>query len=124
MENRKQTFRGRRCKAQDPYERVYKTEELISDFDNLASESRQFGTDWIYNFDKLQKCDLLKEDESDAYSTVLLLAQRIGPHQFSGNVPLGSGNRRPGQYSGRYYTESDAGLLTETNQEIIAEDDT
>jgi len=47
-----------------PYEKVYKTEESISDFDNLASESIQFGTDWIYNFDKLQACDLLWEEDS------------------------------------------------------------
>ncbi|KKN59017.1 hypothetical protein LCGC14_0546420 [marine sediment metagenome] len=47
-----------------PYERLHKTEESISDFENLAFESTQFGTDWIYNFDKLQNLDLLKEDQS------------------------------------------------------------
>jgi len=47
-----------------PYEKEYKTEVEISDFDNLATESTQFGSDWIYNFDKLQYCSLLWDDES------------------------------------------------------------
>ncbi|KKM73838.1 hypothetical protein LCGC14_1406410, partial [marine sediment metagenome] len=47
-----------------PYEKLHTVENSVSDFENLASESTQFGTDWIYNFDKLQNVALLKEDES------------------------------------------------------------
>lgn len=66
----------------------------------------------------------LKEDENQAWSTVLISLSRISPPTFTGNVPLGSGNKRPGTYTGRFYTEADNGLLTETNQDIVVEDDT
>jgi hypothetical protein len=47
-----------------PYEKIDKQENTISDFDNLARESTMFGTDWVYNFNKLRNCDLLWEEES------------------------------------------------------------
>ncbi|KKK99695.1 hypothetical protein LCGC14_2630160, partial [marine sediment metagenome] len=48
-----------------PYERLHTTVNSVSDLSNLASESTQFGTDWIYNFDKLKNIDILfKEGES------------------------------------------------------------
>ncbi|KKM07337.1 hypothetical protein LCGC14_1734960, partial [marine sediment metagenome] len=48
-----------------PYEKLHTVKTSVSDFSNLASESTQFGTDWIYNFDKLKNIDLLfKEGES------------------------------------------------------------
>ncbi len=47
-----------------PYEKLRTTVTSVSDFSNLASESTQFGTDWIYNFNKLKDIALLGEDES------------------------------------------------------------
>lgn len=75
-------------------------------------------------FGQLESYSFLKADESDAWSTVLISLQRIPPPQLNGNVPYGSGNRMSGSRSRKFYPESDDGLLTETNQDIIAEDDT
>ncbi|MFW9874256.1 MAG: hypothetical protein ACFFG0_14215, partial [Candidatus Thorarchaeota archaeon] len=47
-----------------PYEKIEKREHTISDFDNIARESTMFGSDWVYNFNKLRNCDLLWEEES------------------------------------------------------------
>lgn len=75
-------------------------------------------------FGQLDSYTLLKSDESEAWSTVLISLQRIPAPQLNGNVPCGSGNRMPGSRDTQYYRESDDGLLTETNQDIIAEDET
>ena len=47
-----------------PYERLNKKEISVSNFDNLAMESARFGTDWVYNFDKLRKVKILWDQES------------------------------------------------------------
>ena len=76
-------------------------------------------------FGQLESYVSLKEDEKELWMSVLIGMQNIPPPQLNGNVPLGSGNKCPGQgYLKKYYTESDDGILTETNQTIIAEDDT
>lgn len=41
-----------------PYEKLEES-HTVSDFDNLARESRMFGFDWVYNFNDLQHCELL-----------------------------------------------------------------
>lgn len=66
----------------------------------------------------------LKADEKEAWSTVLISLSRISPPTFAGTVPKGSGNRKRGYYESPYYSESDNGLLTETNQDIVVEDAT
>ncbi|MFW9969259.1 MAG: hypothetical protein ACFFDF_03600, partial [Candidatus Odinarchaeota archaeon] len=47
-----------------PYERLDQTESRVSNLDNLALESSKFGTDWVYNFNNLRKCELLWEEKS------------------------------------------------------------
>ncbi|KKL70782.1 hypothetical protein LCGC14_2101470, partial [marine sediment metagenome] len=47
-----------------PYERLNKIETSVTNFDNLAMESARFGTDWVYNFDKLRKVKILWDRES------------------------------------------------------------
>ncbi|KKM94115.1 hypothetical protein LCGC14_1201570, partial [marine sediment metagenome] len=47
-----------------PYERLNKREDIVSDFDNLAFESAKFGTDWVYNFNKLSKVKILWDQDS------------------------------------------------------------
>jgi hypothetical protein len=78
----------------------------------------------IPQFGQLDSYLIVKNDEKEAYSSVLLGTQRISPPEFTSNVPFGSGNRDSSSYSKRFYSESDDGLLTETNQQIIVEDDT
>lgn len=84
----------------------------------LALElSPQYGT--------LESYTVLEDQKKDAFSVILRSNSRIGPPTLSANIPYGSGNRRPGsRYSGHYYPEEDNGILTETNEEIIVEDDT
>ncbi len=47
-----------------PYERLDIEEISVTNFDNLAMESARFGTDWVYNFDKLSKVGILWDQES------------------------------------------------------------
>ncbi|KKM01570.1 hypothetical protein LCGC14_1793110, partial [marine sediment metagenome] len=47
-----------------PYERLHTIENSVDDFSNLAYESTQFGTDWVYNFGKLQDMEILEKEES------------------------------------------------------------
>lgn len=76
-------------------------------------------------FGQLESYGAIKQDEKNAYSIVLSSTGRLSPPQLSGNVPYGSGNRDTGDgYSKKFYTETDDGVLTETNQQIIVEDDT
>ena len=52
-----------------PYEKLDQVENTLTDFSNLAKESRMFGSDWIYNFDNLKNNDLLFEilNEEDKF---------------------------------------------------------
>ncbi|MFX0066881.1 MAG: hypothetical protein ACFFC7_32510, partial [Candidatus Hermodarchaeota archaeon] len=47
-----------------PYESLDQTKSTVSGLDNLAHESTMFGTDWVYNFNRLQDVKLLWEEES------------------------------------------------------------
>ena len=75
-------------------------------------------------FGVVENTMMLEQQKKEAWSTVLLSLQRISAPTIAGTVPVGSGNRRPGCYDSPYYSESDDGVLTETNQEIAVEDDT
>lgn len=84
---------------------------------NLAIKlAPQFGT--------LESYGALVEDADEAWSTVLIYLSRISPPQLNGNVPYGSGNKRPGNWSRKFYPETDNGVLTEGNAEIVVEDGT
>ena len=52
-----------------PYEKLDQVENTLTDFSNLAKESRMFGSDWVYNFDNLKNNDLLFEilNEEDKF---------------------------------------------------------
>ena len=73
-------------------------------------------------FGALESYPAIDQQVSEGWGSILIAGPRLGPPQVSGNVPLGSGNRCPGD--ALYYTESDNGILTETNQQIIVEDGT
>ena len=66
---------------------------------------------------------MLDQMKKQAWSTVLLSLQRISAPTLAGTVPRGSGNYSPG-YDSAFYSETDSGILTETNQDIIVEDGT
>lgn len=75
-------------------------------------------------FGQLESYVPLKEDEKCAWQAVLIQNSRIPAPELNGNVPYGSGNRTSGGYTDRFYKESDSGVLTEQNAQIIVEDDT
>jgi len=75
-------------------------------------------------YGQLESYVSLKEDIAEAWSPILASLNTIGPPQMHGNLPRGYGNRRMGDRCGRYYTETDNGVLSETNQAVIVEDDT
>lgn len=80
------------------------------------------GLELAPEYGQLESYVALEARLDQAWSPIIGSLQRIGPPQLTGNVPIGSGNRRPGDC--QYYTETDDGILTETNQEIIVEDAT
>ena len=73
-------------------------------------------------YGRLESYSFLEEEAREAYTAILMANSRIKPPTLTGNVPLGSGNRCPGDSWEVYYTESDDGLLTETNENIVVED--
>jgi hypothetical protein len=105
--------------------------EVVSGGDDITTP--EYSWEWMQKalairmaprFGQLDSYAFLKADEKEAYSTVLLATQQIGPPQLSGNVPLGSGNGYLSNCSNSFYTETDDGVLSETNQQIVVEDDT
>jgi len=74
-------------------------------------------------YGRLESYIFLDEQEKAAYSAIRIALGRIGPPQLDGRVPIGSGNQSPGAWEDRFYQESDAGILTQTNQDIITEDE-
>ena len=64
----------------------------------------------------------LKEDEAEAWDSVLIALVRISAPSVSGNVPVGSGNKTPGNNEADFYAETDSGILTESNQDVVVED--
>lgn len=74
-------------------------------------------------YGRLESYVFLDTQEKDAYAAVRIAVGRIGPPQLDGRVPIGSGNQSPGAWEDRFYQESDAGILTQTNQDIITEDE-
>lgn len=115
------------------------SEPTIPNFTTLTSSSdeitapdytlrwmiKALALDLSSQFGMLESYMILEKQKKEAYSVILRSLSRIGPPQLNGNVPFGSGNIRPGgRYTGRYYTETDNGVLTETNAEVIVEDAT
>jgi hypothetical protein len=117
---------------------MYSKAHIIVDYTVVASASDEITTPDVFNmwmvkalaiklstqFGQLESYMALKEDESEAWQSVLIQLSRIPAPQLNGNVPYGSGNKMPGSYTGSYYTESDNGVLTEQNGTIVVEDDT
>lgn len=104
--------------------------DIVKGSDEITSPS--YSWEWMVcalsirlapQFGRLDSYSALESDEQEAYSTVLLGAQKITPPQVSSNVPLGSGNKCPGdsRYSD-FYTETDDGILSQENQIIVTED--
>jgi hypothetical protein len=130
----------------DQYEVAYQrlnylidSEPLIPNFTALTSSSdeitspsycnrwmiKALALDLAPQFGQLESYGIVERQMTEAYSVILRSLSRIGPPQLNGNVPMGSGNITPGsRYGNRYYRETDNGILTETNAEIIVEDST
>ena len=72
-------------------------------------------------FGQLESYLALKEDEKEAWQAVLIQNSRIPAPQLNANVPYGSGNKSPGNWTDRFYPESDNGVLTEQNDTIVVE---
>lgn len=105
--------------------------EIVSAGDSITAP--EYAWEWMQKslaikmaprFGQLDSYVHLKEDEQEAFSTVLLATQSIGPPELSGNVPLGSGNHRAHGCGHGFYQESDDGVLSETGQQIVVEDGT
>lgn len=75
-------------------------------------------------FGQLDSYQFLYDDEKEAWQSVLITNSRIPAPQVNGNTPYGSGNRTSGGYADRFYSETDNGVLTEQNSQVIVEDDT
>ena len=116
---------------------MYSKAYIIVDYTVVESASDEITTPAVFNmwlikalaiklstqFGQLESYLALKEDETEAWQSVLIQLQRIPAPQLNGNVPLGSGNKMPGNRTSNYYRESDNGVLTEQNATIIVEDD-
>lgn len=85
---------------------------------------KALALDLAPQYGQLESYMPLEMQKESAYSVILRSLSRIGPPQLNSNVPYGSGNRTPGNRCRKYYPESDNGILTESNAEIIVEDDT
>ena len=117
---------------------IYSKAYLLTDYTVITSGSDPITTPDSFNmwlikalaiklspqFGTLESYMPLKEDEKDAWCSVLIQLSRIEAPQINGNLPYGSGNRTPGNYTDRFYRESDNGVLTEQNGSIVVEDDT
>jgi hypothetical protein len=75
-------------------------------------------------FGALESYGTISDKAEEGWSTVLIYVSRIGPPQLHGNTPYGSGNKTPGNWTGNFYPETDDGILTEANAEIVVEDGT
>lgn len=118
---------------------AYSKSHIITNYTVIASGSDEISSDDSFNmwfikalaiklapqFGQLESYLPLKEDEREAWQSVLIANSRIPAPQLNGNVPYGSGNRNnSGGWSDRFYRESDDGVLTEQNAQIIVEGDT
>lgn len=104
---------------------------IIDASDEITSPSycdrwliKALALDLAPQYGQLESYTALKEDKSEAWSAISRSLVRIGAPQLNGNVPYGSGNQMPGSRYKRYYTETDDGILTEQNAQIIVEDGT
>lgn len=115
------------------------SEPTIPNFTNLTSSSDEITCPdycelWIIKalalqlapqFGMLESYEVLERQKKRAFGVILRSNSTIGPPQLNANVPYGSGNVRPGNRFGRkFYPETDNGVLTETNAEIIVESGT
>jgi hypothetical protein len=105
--------------------------EVVTGGDDITTP--EYSWEWMQKalaiklaprFGTLDSYSFLKEDEVNAYSTVLLATQQISPPQLMSTVPMGSGNGYLSDCGNGFYTETDNGVLSETNQQIVVEDDT
>jgi len=118
---------------------AYSKAHIITDYTVIESASDEITSSDSFNlwfikalaiklapqYGQLESYLPLKEDEKDAWQSVLIANSRIPAPQLNSNVPYGSGNRSSSNgYSDRFYKESDDGVLTEQNAQIIVEDDT
>ena len=114
---------------------IYSKAHIITDFTVVTAGSDEITTPDVFNqwlikalaiklstqFGMLESYMPLKEDEKDSWQAVLIQLSRIPAPELNGNVPYGSGNKSPGSYTDRYYQESDNGVLTEQNGNIVVE---
>ena len=76
----------------------------------------QFGT--------LENYLAIESDKKTAWQAISRTIVRLSPPQLMDTVPMGSGNKSPGGNYRKFYTETDDGLLSESNTNIILEDGT
>ena len=86
--------------------------------------TKALALDLAPQYGQLESYAALKMDKEEAWIAISRSLVRIGAPQLNGNVPYGSGNRMPGNWSRKYYPETDNGILTEQNAQIVVEDDT
>lgn len=117
---------------------VYSKAHIITDYTAVTDGSDEITTSDTFNlwlvkalalklapqFGQLESYGFIKEDEKEAWMSVLITNSRIPAPQLNGNVPYGSGNKAPGCTTNTYYPETDNGVLTEQNAQIIVEDGT
>jgi len=117
---------------------MYSKAYIITDYTTVTSGSDEITTPDVFNmwlvkalavklstqFGTLESYMPLKEDESEAWGSVLIQLSRIPAPQLNGNVPYGSGNLTSGNDTDVFYPESDNGVLTEQNATIVVEDGT
>lgn len=114
---------------------AYSKAHILTDYTVINSGSDELTTSDTFNmwfvkalaiklapqFGQLESYMMLKEDEKDAWQAVLIQNSRIPAPQLNGNVPYGSGNKTPGSNTDKFYPETDSGVLTEQNAQIIVE---
>ncbi len=118
---------------------AYSKAHILTDYTVIASGSDEITCSDAFNmwfikalavklapqFGQLESYLPLKEDAKEAWQAVLIANSRIPAPEINGNLPYGSGNRNnSGGYTDRFYRESDSGVLTEQNAQVIVEDDT
>ena len=100
--------------------------EVIDSNDDITSPNWSWrwmtaalAKDLAPEFGRLESYAYIDEQERDGYRTVLLATQKIDPPELMSTVPRGSGNTCPGDYSSRFYSETDGGILSPTGQQLV-----
>ena len=114
--------------ASQPYNMGYT--EITSGSDQITTPEytwvwmrKALAIDLAPEFGVLESYPLLERQMQKAWSNIKLRIAQIPAPEVMDTVPMGSGNVEPGDCH-QYYTETDDGVLSEQNAQIIVEDDT